>query len=111
MRRQSEPVLEVRNLSVDYGVGGRALHAVDGVSLTLHRGEVLGIAGESGSGKSTLAYAIAGSGPTLVKMANWMNHVQYDWESSVFRHFYTALAREFTLLRYDARATGSPTGT
>jgi class 3 adenylate cyclase/pimeloyl-ACP methyl ester carboxylesterase len=53
-----------------------------------------------------LAYSISGSGPTLVKMANWMNHVEYDWESSVFRHFYTALAREFTLLRYDARGNG-----
>jgi peptide/nickel transport system ATP-binding protein len=53
-----EPVLEIRNLSVDYGVGDRAVHAVRGVDLTLHRGEVLGLAGESGSGKSTLAYGM-----------------------------------------------------
>ncbi|HEY3955782.1 MAG TPA: ABC transporter ATP-binding protein [Streptosporangiaceae bacterium] len=51
-------VLDVSGLCVDYGTGGRALHAVDEVSLTLRRGEVLGIAGESGSGKSTLAYAM-----------------------------------------------------
>src|SRR5215203_4125671 len=53
-----EPVLEIRNLNVDYGLGDRAVHAVRGVNLTLHRGEVLGLAGESGSGKSTLAYGV-----------------------------------------------------
>jgi peptide/nickel transport system ATP-binding protein len=51
-----EPVLEIRGLCVDYGRGGRAVHAVVDADLTLHRGEVLGLAGESGSGKSTLAY-------------------------------------------------------
>jgi len=54
----SEPVLEIRNLNVDYGLGDQAVHAVRDVNLTLHRGEVLGLAGESGSGKSTLAYGL-----------------------------------------------------
>jgi oligopeptide/dipeptide ABC transporter ATP-binding protein len=54
----SEPVLEIRHLDVDYGLGDQAVHAVRDVSLTLHRGEVLGLAGESGSGKSTLAYGL-----------------------------------------------------
>lgn len=53
-----------------------------------------------------LAYATVGSGPPLVKIANWMNHVEYDWESSLMRHFYVALAQDFTLLRYDARGNG-----
>jgi peptide/nickel transport system ATP-binding protein len=52
------PVLEIRDLSVDYGQGAGAVHAVSSVNLVLHRGEVLGLAGESGSGKSTLAYAM-----------------------------------------------------
>jgi peptide/nickel transport system ATP-binding protein len=51
-------LLEVRGLKVDYGIGPAAIRAVIGADLTLHRGEVLGLAGESGSGKSTLAYAI-----------------------------------------------------
>jgi peptide/nickel transport system ATP-binding protein len=51
-----QPVLEIRALRVDYGRGGQAVHAVIDADLTLHRGEVLGLAGESGSGKSTLAY-------------------------------------------------------
>jgi peptide/nickel transport system permease protein len=54
----SQTLLDIRNVSIDYEIGGGAVHAVDDVSLTLRRGEVLGIAGESGSGKSTLAYAI-----------------------------------------------------
>ena len=52
------PILEVRDVAVDYGWGASALHALAGVDVTLHRGEVLGIAGESGSGKSTLASAV-----------------------------------------------------
>ncbi len=53
-----EAVLDIRGLSVDYGLGDEAVHAVRDVDLTLHRGEVLGLAGESGSGKSTLAYGM-----------------------------------------------------
>ena len=52
------PVLEIKNLNVDYGLGDQAVHAVSDVTLTLHQGEVLGLAGESGSGKSTLAYGL-----------------------------------------------------
>jgi peptide/nickel transport system permease protein len=52
------PVLELRGLRVVYGSGSAPVQAVNDVSLTLHRGEVLGIAGESGSGKSTLARAV-----------------------------------------------------
>jgi peptide/nickel transport system ATP-binding protein len=53
-----QPVLEIRNFNVDYGLGDEAVHAVREVHLTLHRGEVLGLAGESGSGKSSLAYGV-----------------------------------------------------
>jgi peptide/nickel transport system ATP-binding protein len=52
------PLLEVSGLCADYGAGPDAVHAVVDADLVLHRGEVLGLAGESGSGKSTLAYAI-----------------------------------------------------
>ncbi|GIH15936.1 dipeptide/oligopeptide/nickel ABC transporter permease/ATP-binding protein [Rugosimonospora africana] len=55
---RGDVVLEIKDLRVDYLSGDSTVRAVDGVSLSLRRGTVLGIAGESGSGKSTLAYAI-----------------------------------------------------
>jgi peptide/nickel transport system ATP-binding protein len=53
-----EPLLQIQHLDVDYGLGDASVRAVKDVSLTLYRGEVLGLAGESGSGKSTLAYGM-----------------------------------------------------
>ena len=57
--KSADIVLDVRHVSVEYAGGGGAVHAVDDVSFTLARGQILGLAGESGSGKSTLANAIA----------------------------------------------------
>jgi pimeloyl-ACP methyl ester carboxylesterase len=53
-----------------------------------------------------LAYAISGSGPFLVKTGNWMNHLEYDWESPIWRHVFRGLSRGHTLVRYDARGNG-----
>ena len=56
MIEPAEPILDVRDLSKDYRSGGYSIvRAVDNVSFTVARGEVLGIVGESGCGKSTLA--------------------------------------------------------
>jgi peptide/nickel transport system ATP-binding protein len=56
-RVRGDVALDIQGLQVVYGSGPQPILAVNGVDLTLRRGEVLGIAGESGSGKSTLAYA------------------------------------------------------
>jgi pimeloyl-ACP methyl ester carboxylesterase/DNA-binding SARP family transcriptional activator len=53
-----------------------------------------------------IAYALAGGGPPLVKTANWMNHLEFDWESPLFDHFLRGLADGRRLLRYDARGNG-----
>ncbi len=53
-----------------------------------------------------LALARVGHGPRLLKAANYLNHLEYDWECPVTRHLLHGLARHFTLVRYDARGNG-----
>ena len=61
---QTGAVLDVEGLKTRFKLGSKALHAVDGVDLSLKPGEVLGIVGESGSGKSVTAMSIMGLVPT-----------------------------------------------
>lgn len=56
--------------------------------------------------KVRLAYGISGSGPILVKCANWLNHLEFDWESPVWKHWFDFLSTHFTLIRYDERGCG-----
>ena len=53
-----------------------------------------------------LAYATVGQGLPFVKAANWMNHLEYDWESPIWHHLLEGLAKNHTLVRYDARGNG-----
>jgi len=53
-----------------------------------------------------LAYSTIGSGPPLVKAANWLSHLDYDWESPIWRHWLRELSHRFRLLRYDERGCG-----
>src|SRR6185437_1403197 len=54
------PLLDIANLSVDFPTIGGVMHAVDGVTIKVEEGEVLGIVGESGSGKSVTMLALMG---------------------------------------------------
>ncbi|RPJ59474.1 MAG: alpha/beta fold hydrolase, partial [Acidobacteria bacterium] len=53
-----------------------------------------------------LAWASLGSGPALVKAANWLNHLEYDWQSPIWRSTLAELARDRLLVRYDERGNG-----
>ncbi len=75
---QAETLLSVRDLSVNFRVarGGwpwqkATLHAVNGVSFDVRRGETLGLVGESGCGKSTLARALIGLAPVAKGSVLW----------------------------------------
>ena len=53
-----------------------------------------------------LAFAVHGSGPPLVKAVNWLTHLEFDWESPVWRHWLVALGAGHTVVRYDERGCG-----
>ena len=53
-----------------------------------------------------IAYAVHGQGPPLVRTATWLTHLEYDWESPVWKHWLAALGETHTFLRYDERGCG-----
>ena len=53
-----------------------------------------------------LAYAISGQGEPLVKTANWLSHLEYDWDSPIWHPFLLGLSKRHKLIRYDARGNG-----
>jgi peptide/nickel transport system ATP-binding protein len=57
-RTRPPALLELRQLTVDYGAGEKRARAVDGIDLEIREGEILGLAGESGCGKTTVGNAI-----------------------------------------------------
>jgi pimeloyl-ACP methyl ester carboxylesterase/DNA-binding CsgD family transcriptional regulator len=53
-----------------------------------------------------LAYAVHGSGPPIVRVATWLTHLEFDWESPVWRHWLHGLGERNTVVRYDERGCG-----
>lgn len=53
-----------------------------------------------------IAYARSGSGPPLVFAPGWFTHLQFNWESAVWRHWNDALSEHHTLVRFDPRGCG-----
>lgn len=53
-----------------------------------------------------IAYAVHGSGPPLLLDACWLSHLQFDWQSPVWRHYLVELGRIATVIRYDERGHG-----
>ncbi|MFD1790187.1 ABC transporter ATP-binding protein [Ochrobactrum teleogrylli] len=80
--KPSRPVLEVENLVVRFDIKGgilqrpvRRVHAVEGVSFTVNRGETLSLVGESGCGKST-------TGKALLNLVPWSGDIRIDGKST-----------------------------
>lgn len=53
-----------------------------------------------------LAYATTGNGPPLVKASNWLTHLDFEWGSPIWRHWYAELSRHHRVVRYDERGNG-----
>jgi len=53
-----------------------------------------------------IAYASIGSGPPILKAANWLNHLEFDWSSPIWGRSFAEIARRRTFIRYDERGCG-----
>lgn len=53
-----------------------------------------------------IAYATIGSGLPILRASHWLSHLEFDWESPIWRPWLTGFARDRTLVRYDERACG-----
>ncbi|MEO0996409.1 MAG: alpha/beta fold hydrolase [Pseudomonadota bacterium] len=53
-----------------------------------------------------LAYATVGDGPPIVKAANWLNHLELDWDAPIWSPLFRELARDHQFVRYDERGNG-----
>src|SRR5262245_7640663 len=56
--------------------------------------------------RTRLAYSAVGSGPPLVKAANWLTHIEHEWESPVWKHWIHEISRRHLLVRWDERGCG-----
>jgi pimeloyl-ACP methyl ester carboxylesterase/DNA-binding winged helix-turn-helix (wHTH) protein len=54
----------------------------------------------------SIAYAKTGTGYPLVKAANWLNHLDFEWDSPVWRHWLCELGKHHSFIRYDERGNG-----
>lgn len=58
------------------------------------------------SGNHRIAYALSGEGPPLVRVGTWLTHLQHDWNSPIWRHWFEFFSEQHTLVRYDPRGCG-----
>ena len=53
-----------------------------------------------------IAYALSGEGPPLVRAGTWLTHLQHDWNSVLWTHWFSLMSAHHTLVRYDPRGNG-----
>ena len=99
-------IIDLRNVAIDYPKRGRspAFRAIDGVSLSLGRGEVVGLVGESGSGKTTIGRAIVGLLPFVEGEAWVLGHDMVG----INRHDLGAIRRDVSFVFQDPGSSLNP---
>ena len=60
----------------------------------------------NGKDGTRLAWAESGAGPVLVKASNWLTHLEYEWNSPVWKHWIRFFSANFRFIRYDERGCG-----
>jgi pimeloyl-ACP methyl ester carboxylesterase/DNA-binding SARP family transcriptional activator len=104
-RAASIRTLEDAQVAIPSGLRVRAPAELkaDAATAPLPTQQVRFCAAADGTG---LAYSIVGAGPALVKTANWLNHLEHDWASPVWRHWIRHFAEYRRIVRYDERGNG-----
>jgi pimeloyl-ACP methyl ester carboxylesterase len=96
-------------------VGYRFIASVTEVAPTPEPQTKIGLSGQRSrqeirfcvtSDNVNIAYATTGAGYPFVKAANWMNHLDFEWDSPVWRHWLRELGEHHTFIRYDERGNG-----
>ncbi|PRB18605.1 ABC transporter ATP-binding protein [Microbacterium sp. MYb62] len=100
-------VLVVRDLVKHYRVHGGTVRSVDGVNLTIHRGEIVGLVGESGSGKSTIGKMVV----SLIKPTAGEVEIDGVAMSKLSRRRLRRLRKRFNIVFQDPGSSINPRGT
>ena len=96
-------------------VGYRFVASVTEVATVPEPQTKIGLAGERSrqeirlcvtSDDVNIAYATTGAGYPFVKAASWMNHLDFEWDSPVWRHWLRELGKHHSFIRYDERGNG-----
>ncbi len=105
----TEPLLEIRNLTVTFATRGGAFRAVDGVNLTVAPNEVLAIVGESGSGKSVAMLAVMGLLPwTATVTADAMTFLGRDLRSLSARERRGIVGKDIAMIFQEPMSSLNP---
>ena len=103
------PLLAIEGLSLDFRTRGGTVRALEHVSLSIARGETLGIVGESGSGKSVLSFAIMGISDAAARIT--AGHVRFEGQdllSAGRRHLDELRGAEMAMIFQNPRVALNP---
>ena len=92
-----ENLIEIKDLRVEFASGKRVVHAVNGISLSLQKGETLGLVGETGAGKITGGEILFEGEDLLQKSQQAMRHIRGNKISMIFQDPMTSLNPVFTV--------------
>ncbi|PPE05776.1 ATP-binding cassette domain-containing protein [Williamsoniiplasma lucivorax] len=100
------PILEVRDLLIEFGHGRRKVKAVKGVSFDVYKGETFGLVGESGSGKTTVGRAILGIQPISDGTIYFNNQIAHGKPPDL-NHLNLKIAHNMKIMKLNQNTTSN----